>query len=335
MKRNYRYIILSILVGLIVVAYWMLFADFSLKKDAYIYVDADDTADSVYVKLDRVAAPGHFLSFKALSAVMGYRKHIRHGRYTLTGVGTLQLFRNMRNGKQGSVAFVVPIVRTSNDLAGKLGQSFETDSATFARAFHDPAFCAKYGVDTATIIALFIPNTYELYWSTTPEQLMTRMKKEYDNYWTPKRKALAKKNGLTPLQVMTLASIVEQETNDNKEKPMVAGMYLNRYKKGMRLQADPTVKYATGKFYLHRIAGDILFTDSPYNTYKYAGLPPGPICIPSIASIKSVLNYAHHNYFYMCAKEDFSGSHNFAETYEEHQVNAKKYAAALNARGIK
>ena len=266
---------------------------------------------------------------------MGYRKHIRHGRYTLTGVGTLQLFRNMRNGKQGPVAFVVPIVRTSNDLAGKLGQSFETDSATFARAFHDPAFCAKYGVDTATIIALFIPNTYELYWSTTPEQLMTRMKKEYDNYWTTKRKALAKKNGLTPLQVMTLASIVEQETNDNKEKPMVAGMYLNRYKKGMRLQADPTVKYATGKFYLHRIAGDILFTDSPYNTYKYAGLPPGPICIPSIASIKSVLNYAHHNYFYMCAKEDFSGSHNFAETYEEHQVNAKKYAEALNARGIK
>ena len=164
---------------------------------------------------------------------------------------------------------------------------------------------------------------------------MTRMKKEYDNYWTTKRKALAKKNGLTPLQVMTLASIVEQETNDNKEKPMVAGMYLNRYKKGMRLQADPTVKYATGKFYLHRIAGDILFTDSPYNTYKYAGLPPGPICIPSIASIKSVLNYAHHNYFYMCAKEDFSGSHNFAETYEEHQVNAKKYAEALNARGIK
>ena len=188
MKRNYRYIILSVLVGLIVVAYWMLFADFSLKKDAYIFVDADDTADSVYVKLDRVAAPGHFLSFKALSAVMGYRKHIRHGRYTLTGVGTLQLFRNMRNGKQGSVAFVVPIVRTSNDLAGKLGQSFETDSATFARAFHDPAFCAKYGVDTATIIALFIPNTYELYWSTTPEQLMTRMKKEYDNYWTTKRK---------------------------------------------------------------------------------------------------------------------------------------------------
>ena len=302
MKRNYRYIILSVLVGLIVVAYWMLFADFSLKKDAYIFVDADDTADSVYVKLDRVAAPGHFLSFKALSAVMGYRKHIRHGRYTPTG---------------------------------KLGQSFETDSATFARAFHDPAFCAKYGVDTATIIALFIPNTYELYWSTTPEQLMTRMKKEYDNYWTTKRKALAKKIGLTPLQVMTLASIVEQETNDNKEKPMVAGMYLNRYKKGMRLQADPTVKYATGKFYLHRIAGDILFTDSPYNTYKYAGFPPGPICIPSIASIKSVLNYAHHNYFYMCAKEDFSGSHNFAETYEEHQVNAQKYAEALNARGIK
>ena len=134
------------------------------------------------MKLDRVAAPGHFLTFKALSAVMGYRKHIRHGRYTLTGVGTLQLFRNMRNGKQGPVAFVVPIVRTSNDLAGKLGQSFETDSATFARAFHDPAFCAKYGVDTATIIALFIPNTYELYWSTTPEQLMTRMKKEYGQF---------------------------------------------------------------------------------------------------------------------------------------------------------
>ena len=224
MKCNYKYKILIVLFGVVGMAYWILFADFSLKNDAYIFVDADDTADSVYVKLDRVAAPGHFLSFKALSAVMGYRKHIRHGRYTLTGVGTLQLFRNMRNGKQGPVAFVVPIVRTSNDLAGKLGQSFETDSATFARAFHDPAFCAKYGVDTATIIALFIPNTYELYWSTTPEQLMTRMKKEYDNYWTPKRKALAKKNGLTPLQVMTLASIVEQETNDNKEKPMVAGI---------------------------------------------------------------------------------------------------------------
>ena len=183
--------------------------------------------------------------------------------------------------------------------------------------------------------ALFIPNTYEAYWNTDAEAFIQRMKKEYERFWTQERKDKAQACGLTPVEVSTLASIVEEETANGPEKPMVAGLYIKRLNKGMLLQADPTVKFGLQEFGLKRILFKHLEVDSPYNTYKHAGLPPGPIRIPSIQGLESVLNYTQHHYIYMCAKEDFSGTHNFAVTAAQHQANARRYQQALNRRKIK
>jgi UPF0755 protein len=161
------------------------------------------------------------------------------------------------------------------------------------------------------------------------------MKKESDTFWTEQRLSKAEKTGMTPQEVITLASIIDEETANNGEKPMIAGMYLNRLKSGMPLQADPTVKFALRQFGLKRIYNNLLNTDSPYNTYRNVGLPPGPIRVASVAGIDAVLNYVKHEYMYMCAKEDFSGTHNFARTYSEHLQNARKYSNALNERGIR
>jgi UPF0755 protein len=189
---------------------------------------------------------------------------------------------------------------------------------------------------------MFIPNTYDIYWNIPLDKFLARMKKESDKFWNFERKEKAKAMNLSENQVITLASIVDEETANNAEKPMIAGMYYNRYKyrdakypNGMPLQADPTIKYAWKRFDLKRIYNNLLFIKSPFNTYKYAGLPPGPIRIPTVAGIDAVLNHVHHDYLYMCAKEDFSGTHNFARTYEDHLRNAKKYSQALNERGIK
>ena len=189
---------------------------------------------------------------------------------------------------------------------------------------------------------MFIPNTYDIYWNTSAENLLKRMKKEYSRFWDEERMARAANIGMSPTEIMTLASIVDEETANDQEKPMVAGMYCNRlklrnseYPDGMPLQADPTIKFAWKRFDLRRIYNKLLNIDSPYNTYRRTGLPPGPIRIPSIAGIEAVLNHTKHDYLYMCAKEDFSGTHNFARTYEEHMANARRYTQALNKRGIK
>ena len=216
------------------------------------------------------------------------------------------------------------------------------DSATIATALHNPDTCRALGYDTTTIACLFIPETYDIYWNTSLAKFLERMKKENRNFWNAERTEKAEALKLTPEQVVTLASIIDEETANDAEKPMIAGMYYNRlmlrnakYPEGMPLQADPTIKFAWHRFELKRIYHNLLSINSPYNTYRNAGLPPGPIRIPSVAGIDAVLNRVHHNYLYMCAKEDFSGTHNFAETYEEHLQNASKYSKALNERGIK
>ena len=181
---------------------------------------------------------------------------------------------------------------------------------------------------------MFLQNTYEIYWTISPKALLDRMKRESDYFWD-KRQIQLQNIGLTRQQVMTIASIVEEETNVEEEKPVIASVYLNRFRIGMPLQADPTVKYAIGDFTIRRILNNMLSVDSPYNTYRYAGLPPGPICLPSTASIDAVLKNKKTDYLFFCAKEDFSGRHNFAVDYAEHMANARRYQAALNARGIK
>jgi UPF0755 protein len=236
----------------------------------------------------------------------------------------------------------IPSVRTIGDLAAAVSSKLMIDEEQLYDSLASESVCKNYGYDTATIACLFIPNTYDIYWNTNISKFLNRMQKENKKFWNFERTQKAKSLNLTPEQVITLASIVDEETANNSEKPMIAGMYYNRlmyrdgeYPNGMPLQADPTIKYAWKKFDLKRIYNKLLYINSPYNTYKNTGLPPGPIRIPSVAGIDAVLNLTHHNYLYMCAKEDFSGTHNFARTYQEHLANAAKYSKALNERGIK
>lgn len=321
----------------LVLFYWLFLSSFSSSsKPSFVKIDKDDNIDSVYVKLQEVAHPRQMIGLKIACTLVNYRGNVHSGRYTTgEGISTLRLVRNLRGGRQATVKLVIPVVHTLSDLAGRLSKQLQYDSLQLNRAFHDSKLLRKYDVDTTSLPCLFIPNTYEVYWNITPEKLLDRMQKEYHDYWTNSRVRKAKSAGLTPNEAYTLASIVEQESTNADERPMIAGMYINRLHQGMRLQADPTVKFALQNFSLRRIMKAHLSIDSPYNTYRYEGLPIGPICIPSIDAIEAVLNYAHHDYLYMCAKPDFSGTHSFAATYEEHLKNAHDYAEELNKRGVK
>lgn len=293
-----------------------------------IFIDGDDTQDSVRAK----SALGW--RWDIYNKVFSYR--LRTGRYRVhPGTTYIGLYRHLRNGAQEPMNLVVPTSRTMERLASVLSQSLMLDSAEIASALTDSAFCNNYGYTTATIPALFIPNTYEVYWDISVEKFVERMERENSRFWTSERKAKAEALGLTHEEVATLASIVDEETANDAEKPMIAGLYLNRLRLGMPLQADPTVKFAVGDFTLRRILNKHLKVESPYNTYLVEGLPPGPIRIPSIAGLNAVLNRVEHPYLYMCAKEDFSGTHNFAQTLPEHYRNARRYVKALNARGIR
>lgn len=345
-NRKKRYLIpASVCIFLMAgIVYYYFFSNASLSNEKrYVYVDTDDTVDSVFNKLTTQIKPHSLSAFKTLTRHSSYAQHIRTGRYLIKpGSGAFSLFRAMKNGLQAPVNLTIPSVRTPERLSAELAKRLMIDSTTLISTLKDPKTCQQYGVDTATVICLFIPNTYDVYWNTTPIKLLERMKKEYDKYWNDDRKARAKALNLTPNEVMTLASIVDEETANNTEKPMVAGMYYNRlmlrsaeYPQGMPLQADPTIKFAWKKFELKRIYNNLLFIDNPYNTYRYPGLPPGPIRIPTLEGIEAVLHKANHDYLYMCANADFNGTHRFAKTYSEHLTNAAAYVKALNQRGIK
>lgn len=326
-----------IVLAVLAAAAFIIFTPMSSKgENKYVFIDDDDNIDSVYSKIEP-NAKGYTMSlFKLLAGKTDYANHIRTGRYAIEpGMGTIQTFRRFRNGQQEPVSLTIPSVRTLDRLAHEVAKKLMLDEDQLYNAITDEKTCEKYGLDSLTIQCLFIPNTYDIYWNISVDKFLDRMKKESDNFWNPERIDKAKAAGLNPTQVITLASIVDEETANNEEKPMVAGMYINRYKINMPLQADPTIKYAWKKFDLKRIYNNLLFIDSPFNTYRNPGLPPGPIRIPSVAGIDAVLDYVEHDYLYMCAKEDFSGTHNFAVTYAEHLKNAAKYTAALNARNIK
>ncbi len=302
---------------------------------SYVYVDKDDTADSVYHKLTQTPDSRMYL-VRFWGKAMRYSSHVHTGRYqTGKHVSAFSLIRSLRAGRQEPVNLVIPVTHTLAAMAGRIAPKLQADSAALMKAFTDPELLAELQADTATAPALFVPNTYQVYWDIEPADLLRRMKREYEAFWDEGRRALARDLELTPYEVAALASIVEQESANQAERPAIAGMYINRLRQGMKLQADPTVKFALGDFGLRRIMHAHLTTDSPYNTYMNEGLPPGPICIPSADAIDAVLNYEHHDYLYMCAKEDFSGTHNFAATYAEHLANARRYAEALNKRGIK
>lgn len=333
-----RKLLIGVALGLFIVTgtVYTLFFTHPIRQRTYVHIDTNDNIDSVYAKLQHEADIQSLAGFKVLNTLLGYADDIKPGAYRFgPETNALTIFRRMRNGNQTPVQLTIPSVRTLGRLIKTVAKQLMTDSTTLARLLTDSLYCSRLGYTPETVPALFIPNTYEVYWTITPEDFISKMQEENKRFWTPKRVQKAQELGLTPVQVSIVASIVEEETANNAEKPMVAGLYLNRLQQGMPLQADPTVKFGLQNFGLRRILTKHIQTDTPYNTYLHEGLPPGPIRIPSIVGIESVLNRTRHNYVYMCAKEDFSGTHNFAVTYAEHQVNARKYQQALNARNIK
>jgi UPF0755 protein len=278
------------------------------------------------------------MNYKAFDWVAKRKKYaqsIKPGKYLLDkGLNTNEILNMLRSGNQEPVLVTFNNLRFINELAGAIAKYIQPDSVTLLAKFTDPAVFEKYGFNENTFHCMFIPNTYEFYWTTTPDQFLERMSMEYKHFWNDDRRGKAVALGLTPEEVMTVASIVQEESNKKVERPIIAGLYLNRIKRGMPLQADPTVKFALGNFRIKRVLNSHLAVDSPYNTYKYPGLPPGPINFPEISCIDAVLNATKTPYLYMCARQDFSGYHNFAKTLSAHNENARKYREALNAQEI-
>ncbi|MBQ3623715.1 MAG: endolytic transglycosylase MltG [Bacteroidaceae bacterium] len=308
----------------------------SLSETAYIYIYPDDTAESIKQKVKKVVGAVNTVGFDILSKHNNLDKQKRTGRYAIANGDNMRtIYRRIVSNQQAPVMVTVPSTRTIDQLISAVAKQLMIDSTALSPFVTNEIFYSKIGYSKETLPCLFLPNTYELYWNIAPERFMIRMMKEHRKFWNEERTAKAKAIGLTPNEVSTLASIIDEETNNNAEKPIVAGLYINRLKRGMPLQADPTVKYALGDFTRKRILNADLQTNSPYNTYKHQGLPPGPIRIPTLQGIESVLNHAKHNYIYMCAKEDFSGTHNFATNLAQHNANARRYQQALNKRNIK
>ncbi len=309
---------------------------FAPEETVYAYIDEKTSFDDLGEFLIDSAGAQNIDFFNILASAFEYPDNMRTGKYAIDpGISSIDLINRLRRGQQTPTRITFNNVRFLDDLAKRLDEQLMLTADDILTRLTDPAYCDSLGFNTETIRAMFIPNTYEVYWNISPDRLLTRMKKEYDTFWNDDRKTKAEKIGLTPIEVAILASIVEEETAVADEYPIVAGLYINRLHRGMLLQADPTVKYAVGDFMLQRILYAHLEIDSPYNTYIYPGLPPGPLRIPTIQSLNAVLNYTKHNYLYMVAKEDFSGRHNFASTLTEHNNNANRYRAELNRRNIR
>ena len=284
--------------------------------------------------LDTLQANDILLNYKAFRWVSKKKKYhelIKPGRYLFNkGMNTNQIVNKLRAGEQEPLDVTFNNARFKEDLAGKVSRYIQADSLSILRLFDDKKNIEERGFTPETFRAMFIPNTYEFYWTTTADEFANRMKREYHQFWNETRRQKAEGIGLTPVEVTTLASIVQEETVKADELKQVAGLYINRLKRGMLLQADPTVKYAAGDFSLRRILNVHLEIDSPYNTYRNAGLPPGPINFPEVSAIDAVLDYEKHDFLFMVAREDFSGYHNFSKTLAEHNRHAARYRAALN-----
>jgi len=305
-------------------------------SDPYLYIPTGASFDQV---MDSLAAGGFLTdveSFRWLAEKMKYKRaNMRPGRFEIEpGWSNRRLIQHLRAGEQAPVNLVLNNERLPEDIAGCAAGFLEADSLELLETFRDPAVLAELGRTPENFVALFIPNTYQMYWNTSAKDFLKRMAKEHDAFWAKNnRLEKARALGMTPEQVYTLASIVERETNTVTEKPAIAGVYLNRLNINMLLQADPTCVFATRDFEARRVTLYHTTFDSPYNTYLYKGLPPGPISMASISSIDAVLNPQKHDYLYFCAKPDESGTHQFAATYAAHLVNARRFQNWLEQRG--
>ncbi|MDR2823578.1 MAG: endolytic transglycosylase MltG [Prevotellaceae bacterium] len=309
----------------------------NVANNSFVYIYPNYTVSQVVDEIDKVAKIENRTTFNFVAKQMKYTDgRVRAGRYAITdGMTNIALVRELRNGQQTPVNLTFNNIRTKEQLAARIAEQLIVDSLSIITLLNDTNFLKPLGLVPETAITLFIPDTYEIYWTTDARSLLKRMEKEYRAFWTDERLKKAQQISLSPQEVATLASIVEEETNYNPELPTVAGLYINRLRQHIKLQADPTVKYANADFKLRRVLNAHLKTQSPYNTYQNYGLPPGPIRVASRNGIDAVLNRTHHNYIFMCAKETFDGTHNFATTYTEHQQNARRYQKALDERNIK
>ncbi len=306
------------------------------NDEYYLYIPTGANFEQVKDSLVKNGILRNVSSFEWTAAKKGYKQNIKSGRYLVkSNMSNNSLVDMLRAGKQVPVKVVFNSIRLKDQFAGKIGKQLEVDSNRLLELLNDKKTAQKYGFDKENFLCMFIPDTYEMYWNTSPEKFIDKMNRQYHNFWNTERRKQAELIGLKPDEVIILASIVEQETIKEDEKPTVAGVYMNRINKGMPLEADPTLKYAIGDFAIQRILNKDKLINSPYNTYMYTGLPPGPICMPSVSSVKSVLKYNHHNYIFFCAKDDLSGYHNFARTLDQHMRNARAYQNGLNKINIR
>jgi len=315
--------------------YKVYFAPNVTENEKYLYIKTGTDYDHLISEMKAKDIVKSISSFTTAAGKMNLAQSVKPGRYRLKkGMTNRVLVNLIKSGNQEPVKLKFQNIRKKENFAAYLASNLEADSLSFINVLDSTSLITKYGFNQDNVYAMFIPNTYEMYWNVSPIDFFERMHKEYDKFWNAERKQKAASLNLSPAQVYTLASIVDAEALYDKEMPIIAGLYLNRLNKGILLQADPTVIFANNDFTVKRVTGKLLQVQSLYNTYKYAGLPPGPIMMPSINAIDAVLNRNQNNYIYMCAKEDFSGYHNFAETKEQHEINAKKYREALNKKNI-
>lgn len=310
--------------------------DLGPKKEVYLYIPTGSNFDSVKNLLYKEAYIVDKNSFEWLCEKKGYSKNVKSGRYLLKDkMSNNELINLLRSGKQNPVKLTFNNIRTKEQLASRISKVLEADSASLILLLNNSDSLKSYGFNEDNIMAMFIADTYEFYWDTPARVFLNRMNKEFNRYWNNERTNKATQRGLSPIDISIIASIVYEETKKKDEMSRVAGVYVNRINQKMPLQADPTIKFALKNFSLKRVLTSHTLVESPYNTYMHSGLPPGPICIVSAVVLDKVVNFEEHNYLYFCAREDFSGYHNFAETLAQHNLNAQKYHQALNRLKIR
>lgn len=343
MSRNLKialFLTISILLTTFTFYFWQIFRSPNIltqenDKPFALLIRRGATFESVIDTLKTYDVLNDEMSFRFLAKLMKYPDRVKEGRYELTPrMGNREALVKLRNGSQDPMTVTFNSMRQKSDLIQRLGSKFAFGPGALDTLLNDPAVCQKYGFDTTTIVCLFLPNTYEFFWTIKPDAFLDRMGTEYKKFWTPERQAKAKALGLTQTQTQVLASIVAGETNKRDEQPRVAGVYLNRLKQGIKLEADPTVIFALRDFGIRRLLNKQLSVDSPYNTYRYRGLPPGPINLPAPATIDAVLNAEKHDYLFFVVDARFNGYHTFSKTLGEHIANARLYQQALNRMKI-
>jgi UPF0755 protein len=332
MKRITLITLAVLLLAMSLVAWVLLGPATSFSRDKYfLFIKTGMNFNQLMelMKKDTVLKnPG---IFSWLANRMDYPLNIRAGRYEIKeGDNLASIIRKLKNGRQAPVNLVITKLRTKEDLCALIGKKLECDSATFFHFLENNDSLAEYHLDSNSAMTAIFPNTYNYFWNTGPKKTFSKLFNEYTEFWTQPRRDMAAAHGLNPQSVYIIASIIEEETTKKEDKGKMASVYINRLNKNMKLSADPTIKFALRNFELKRIYDKYLDVESPYNTYKYVGLPPGPICTPSLETINAVLEAPKTNYLYFVAKPDFSGYSNFTENFKEHMANARAYQKSLN-----